>query len=327
MSVHPQDMVIVCARSKHQKSLTAQMSMRETRPVAPHALALKQEFKLAAPQDIGPPPLPADIPPPTPKDLPDIGPPQEAPPPLMSPAQIPLPVSPSSSSVSPSSETVSPLPTAVLPGFSQTLIPPPPLISPVADDIPPPPTNDGATDDGGKIPVSSFSQSGSSGSRKHSSRHKSSRSSSGSVSVKGEPEGDKKKKHHHKKSSKSTRERGESVADFSGTKGEDAEAEGDGKRARAVSSFEGKTDLEEEKDKNKSLSAMESPGDPYSESPVESATPKSTVEVLPPPAQKEDNKDGESKTPRKAKEGGEEVKDGESNGSSDEPKPSSPESS
>jgi len=223
------------------KSLAAKGSIREVRPIAPTALALKAEFNLAAP-DIGPPAI-EDIPPPAPlskspstcsDNSPDIGPPTIAPPPLMVPAS-PIRGSASSNATGEIPSPPGPV-SSVLPGFNPGLDLPPPVLSPLLpDDIPPPPVSGG--DEMGKNPVYSGSvllgdQSGRSG-KKHS-RHK---SSNGSDSAEGEK---KKKKHHHKdksgvKSSKSSvRDRGESAADISPPKSVCEAEEG---RARAVTEW------------------------------------------------------------------------------------------
>jgi len=227
------------------KSLSSQGSVRENRPINPTALALKAEYHIAAPQDIGPPPL-DDIPPPPPpikspvEKAPDIGPPtDEPPPPLM------VPVSPRrSSAASVASNGDIPSPPGVLPGFSPSLDPPPPVLSPLLadEDIPPPP------DDGGKNPVISGSVLlGDSGKAERKHRRKTSSSGSGSVSADQEK---KKKKHHHKdkektgslKSSKSSsRDRGESVADVVSESKKETVIE-EGSRARAVSDWAGEQD-------------------------------------------------------------------------------------
>jgi len=238
------------------KSLADRGSVKERR-IAPTALALKAEFKLAAPQDIGPPPPPVDIPPPpvatessergTTSSAPDIGPPADIPPPLMAPAS-----------------PVRAPDVGVLPGFSQSLIPPPPALSPpLVEDIPPPPlvganpvvVNTVLLGDPGK------SESGSSGSKKHS-RHKASGSTSGSVSLDGEKK--KKKKHHKNKSSsdksEKVRSRGESVASATETNHDYGEDEG--ARVRAVSEWSDTRSLDSHQtNAEKSISSTATPGE------------------------------------------------------------------
>jgi len=285
------------------KSLASQGSVKERRPIAPSAMALKASFNLAAPQDIGPPPPPVDnIPPPpavdsiTPtssgSDVPDIGPPVEAPPPLMPPAS---PMRGSSSAA------------YVLPGFSQSFMIPPPSLSPVlsGEVIPPPPSVDGA-EDSHKVPTVpksspndlGKSESGSS-SRKHS-RHKSSTSGSALV-LKDAAEGEKKKKHHHHKdkdkdkssrsSTRVVRDRGESLASASEAKKDDSEVEG--VRVRAVSEW---SDTRTEE--GKSLSAIATPGESLASDDLSQSSEIPAVDSLDAPqSNTEQNKPGDNIEP------------------------------
>jgi len=214
------------------RSLTSKDSVMENRRIAPHALAIKKEFNLAAPQDIPPPPPPPVdddiIPPPLSKspieaDSIDIGPPTDVPPPIVVPASpVRSPNMPSiTSPVGPSS--------GVLPGFSQSLIPPP-VLSPVSctEDIPPPPPEDLTQK---KMPTALLMDSGSTPKKK--SHHRASASTSASLGI-----SDGKKKHHHKEknrlSSSFVRDKSEPVTIIPGAK-PDSCTEGY-RRLRTVSS-------------------------------------------------------------------------------------------
>jgi len=242
------------------KALSAQGCIKERR-VSPVAMAFKAEYNLAAPQSIIRPPPVDDIPPPPTIQSPiaspvDIGPPQEAPPPLMAPA------SPARASTSPTNPS-SPMTSSVMPGFSQSLIPPPPGLNPILPDeiIPPPPLVDEQPppEEGQKkLADLGRSESGSSSLRKHS-RHKSSGNGS-ALLLRDSAEGEKKKKKKHKDKDKNqssgrlVRDRGDSVAAVSDAKSEDNEAEGT--RARAVSEWsDTRSEKERKKGKRKSMSA------------------------------------------------------------------------
>lgn len=208
-----------------------------TRRVSPTAVALRQAFRLAAPQDtaIPPPPSPppaVDIPPP-PLAPPDIGPPADTPPPLLppSPLDIPPPPLPEGSQVQgqgQGAEDVVPPTPGVLAGFSQSLVPPPSVLSPeLADDIPPPPLPEkekeggeeesAAGEDAGKGKQTRQRPSG----KTHRHRHRERRTDEGDAG--------------HKSGSKTLRVRSKPPADAEGQEDEEDAAGTGGGRARSVS--------------------------------------------------------------------------------------------